>query len=318
MGHYDSVHSHKYLTIFRDFCNNNNNLLITRRLDMAVTQQDILHEEEKFDFSQEIEIRKLDSSAPMRWLSKGIADFKVSPLLSLSYGILYAAVGLILIWLTYQSPMYTFGMVTIFYLLGPVIAVGLYCISRHIEAGVKPNFTEGCRAMCYNPIGIIGFSIVIGMLVIFWLLISGTLFAVHFGSLNIHDSFFNTFLGNAESLQFTALLALIGLVFAIVSFMLSAISIPLMTHRKADVVTAMITSVRAVKKNPVVMFTWAFAIVALIGLGFAFAFVGVAITLPIVGHASWHAYRELVIDDRVMTADDCDLPVFPYKRVKLK
>jgi uncharacterized membrane protein len=285
---------------------------------MAVAQQDILHEEEEFDYSQKIEIRKLDSSAPMRWLSKGIADFKVSPMLSLSYGILYAAVGLLLIWLTYKNPLYTFGMVTIFYLLGPVIAVGLYCMSRHIEAGVKPSFSEGCRAMCYNPIGIIGFSIVIGMLVIFWILISGTLFAVHFGSLNIHDSFFKTFLGNEGSLQFTGLLLLIGLVFAVVSFMLSAISIPLMTHRKADVVTAMITSVRAVKKNPVVMFTWAFAIVALIGLGFAFAFVGVAITLPIVGHASWHAYRELVVDDRIMTADDCDLPVFPYMRGKLK
>ena len=91
-----------------------------------------------------------------------------------------------------------------------------------------------------------------------------------------------------------------------------------MTHRKADVVTAMVTSVRAVKKNPVVMFTWAFAIVALIGLGFAFFFVGVAITLPIVGHASWHAYRELVVDDRIMTVDDCDLPVFPFMRGKLK
>ena len=80
----------------------------------------------------------------------------------------------------------------------------------------------------------------------------------------------------------------------------------------------MVTSVRAVKKNPVVMFTWAFAIVALIGLGFAFAFIGVAITLPIVGHASWHAYRELVVDDRIMTADDCDLPIFPYMKGKLK
>ncbi len=285
---------------------------------MAVADQDILHEEEEFDYSQKIEIRKLDSSAPMRWLSKGISDFKVSPMLSLSYGIIYAAIGLLLIWLTYKNPLYTFGMVTVFYLLGPVIAVGLYCISRHIEAGVKPSFGEGCRAMCYNPVGIAGFSIVIGMLVIFWVLISGTLFAVHFGSLNIHGGFFNTFLGNKDSLQFTGLLVLIGLVFSIVSLMLSAISIPLMTHRKADVVTAMITSVRAVKKNPVVMFTWAFAIVALIGLGFAFAFIGIAVTLPIVGHASWHAYRELVVDDRIMTADDCDLPVFPYMKGKLK
>lgn len=285
---------------------------------MTAVQQDILHEEEEFDYSQKIEIRKLDNGAPMRWLSKGINDFKVSPMLSLMYGVLYAAIGLVLIYFTYHNPIYTFGMVTIFYLAGPVIAVGLYCMSRHIEAGVKPTFNEGCRAMCYNPIGVIGFSIVIGMLIVFWSVITAALFAVYFGSMTITGNVLDTMMANQQIVPFAALLIVIGLFFAVVCFSLSAISIPLMTHRKADVVTAMVTSVRAVRKNPVVMLTWAFAIVALIGLGFAFAFVGVAITLPIVGHASWHAYRELVVDDRIMTADDCDLPVFPYMKGKLK
>jgi uncharacterized membrane protein len=209
-------------------------------------------------------------------------------------------------------------MVTIFYLAGPVIAVGLYCMSRHIEAGVKPSFNEGCRAMCYNPVGIISFSIVMGMLIVFWTIIAAALFAVYFGGMTISGDILATMMANKQIIPFAALMAVVGLFFAVVSFSLSVISIPLMTHRKADVVTAMVTSVRAVKKNPVVMLTWAFAIVALIGLGFAFAFVGVAITLPIVGHASWHAYRELVVDDRIMTADDCDLPVFPYMKGKLK
>ncbi len=285
---------------------------------MTAAQQDILHEEEEFDYSQKIEIRKLDSSAPMRWLSKGISDFKVSPLLSLTYGVLYAAIGLVLIYLTYTNPVYTFGLVTVFYLAGPVIAVGLYCMSRHIEAGVKPTFSEGCRAMCYNPVGIIGFAIVIGMLIVFWSVITAALFAVYFGSMTISGDVVSTLMANKQIIPFAGLLFIIGLFFAVVCFSLSAISIPLMTHRKADIVTAMVTSVRAVKKNPLVMFTWAFAIVALIGLGFAFAFVGVAITLPIVGHASWHAYRELVVDDRIMTVDDCDLPVFPFMKGKLK
>lgn len=284
---------------------------------MTTAQHDILHEEEEFDYTQEIKIRKIDSSAPMRWLSLGIKDFKTVPMLSLSYGLLYAIIGSILIWLTYNNPLYTFGLVTVFYLMGPVIAVGSYCMSRHLEAGVRPSFNRGCRALCYNPVGILGFSIVVGMLVVFWGLITAGLFAINFGSMTITEGIFETLLANKESLQFAGLLLLIGLVFAVISFMISVISIPLMTHRKVDVVTAMITSVRAVKKNPVVMFTWAFAIVALIGLGFAFFFVGVAVTLPIVGHASWHAYRELVVDDRIMTVDDCDLPVFPFMKGKL-
>ncbi len=286
---------------------------------MAVAEQDILHEEEEFDYSQKIEIRKIDSSAPMRWLSKGVSDFKVAPLLSLTYGIIYAAIGLALIWLTYKNPIYTFGLVTVFYLAGPVIAVGLYCMSRHIEAGVKPSFNQGCRAMCYNPVGIVGFAIVIGMMIVFWSVITAALFAIYFGSMTISGDMLSTLYENKQQvLPFVGLLTIIGLFFAVVCFSLSAISIPLMTHRKADIVTAMVTSVRAVKKNPLVMFTWAFAIVALIGLGFAFAFVGVAITLPIVGHASWHAYRELVVDDRIMTVDDCDLPAFPFFRGKIK
>ena len=286
--------------------------------NMATAQHDILHEEEEYDYTQKIEIRKIDSSAPMRWLSKGIKDFKTVPLLSLFYGGIYALLGILLMWATLNNPLYTFGLVTVFYLLGPIIAVGTYCISRHLEAGVMPSIGGGCNALCYNPVGIIGFSIVIGMLVVFWTVITAALFAVHFGTMTVSDGLWQTITANTESIQFGALLLLIGLAFAVVCFMISVISIPLMTHRKLDVVTAMVTSVRAVKKNPVVMFTWAFAIVALIGLGFAFFFVGIAITLPIVGHASWHAYRELVVDDRIITVDDCDLPVFPFMKGKLK
>lgn len=284
---------------------------------MTTAQHDILHEEEEYDYSQKIEIRKIDSTAPMRWLSKGIKDFKTVPMLSLTYGGIYALIGILLIWLTYNNPLYAFGLVTVFYLLGPIIAVGTYCISRHLEAGVIPSFDKGCKALCYNPVGIAGFSIVIGILIVFWTVITAALFAVNFGTMTISDGFFSTILANKESMQFGGLLLLIGLFFAVVCFMISVISIPLMTHRKLDVVTAMVTSVRAVKKNPVVMFTWAFAIVALIGLGFAFFFVGIAVTLPIVGHASWHAYRELVVDDRILTVDDCDLPNFPFMKGKL-
>ena len=281
------------------------------------TQQNILDDEEEFDYSQKLEIRKLDSSAPMRWLGKGVKDFKSAPLLSLTYGIFYAALGLILIWLTYENPIYAFGLVTIFYLLGPIVAVGSYCISRHLEAGVTPTFKQGIKAFFYNPVGIAGFSIIIGILIIFWILIAGTLFAVYFGSPNLGDGIMDTILANDGSFKFIALLTIVGLAFAIASFMISVISIPLMIHHRVDVVTAMITSVRTVKKNPLVMLTWAFAIVALIGLGFAFFFVGVAVTLPIVGHASWHAYRELVVDDRIMTAENFTAPSFPNMKKKL-
>jgi uncharacterized membrane protein len=232
----------------------------------------------------------------MRWLSKGIDDFKVSPMLSLAYGALYAVVGILLIWLTQRNPIYAFGLVTIFYLAGPVIAVGLYCMSRQIEAGDKPSYGSFFKSMSYNPLGIVGFSIVMGMLIVFWTIVAAALFAVFFDGMTVSDGAIATIMANDQVLPFALVMMFVGLLFAVVSFSISVISIPLMTHKKVDVVTAMMTSMRAVKENPVVMLTWGFAIVALTGLGFAFAFIGVAVTLPIIGHASWHAYRELVVE----------------------
>jgi len=263
---------------------------------VAIHHDNKTHKDE-VDQLQSLEIRKLDSDAPMRWLSKGIEDFKTAPMLSISYGLIYTVLGLLLIWLTYNNPLYTFGLVTIFYLAGPLIAVGLYCMSRRIEQGKTPRFAGSFEALRKNPNGIIGFSIIIGILIVFWTVIAAALTSVYFSGMIMRDSVYQTLINSDQLIPFLISIFLVGLLFAIVSFMVSVISIPLMTHRKVDVATAMITSVKSVKKNPAVMFKWAFSIVALISLGFATAFIGVAIALPIVGHASWHAYRELVIDE---------------------
>lgn len=268
-------------------------------------------------YTKPIKIRTLDSNAPMRWLRKGVDDFKVSPMLSLFYGLLYAAIGVIMIATTYQNPVYAYGLVTIFYLIGPIIAVGFYCMSRHIESGVKPTFGQACTALCYNPVGITSFAIIIGMLVVFWTIIAAAIVALVFSNITITDSLYETVLANKDLLPFAGLLAAIGLAFAIISFAISVISIPLMTHRKVDVVTAMISSVRAVKQNPGVMLSWAIIIVTLMFIGFAFAFVGIAVVLPLIGHATWHAYRDVIIDDEIMTTEKCDMEAFPFFKGKI-
>ncbi|HHL19451.1 MAG TPA: DUF2189 domain-containing protein [Thiothrix sp.] len=269
-------------------------------------------------YTKPIEIRTLDSNAPMRWLRKGIDDFKISPMLSLFYGSMYTILGLVMIATTYQNPIYVYGLVTIFYLVGPIIAVGLYCMSRHIEAGVKPTFGQGCTALCYNPVGIVSFAIIVGMLVVFWTIIAATIIALVFSNVTITDNLYETILANKDLLPFAGLLAAIGLVFAVISFSISVISIPLMTHRKVDVVTAIISSVRVVKQNPGVMLSWGIIIVTVMFLGFAFAFIGIAVALPVIGHATWHAYREVIIDhEKIMTADKCDIEAFPFFKGKI-
>lgn len=287
------------------------------------TVQDMNKNDVNYDYSKEaIEIRKLEPMAAFGWLRKGIRDITVTPTLSIGYGLVYAIVGLVLMTLSWNHPVYILGLVTVFYILGPLIAVGLYCMSRHIEAGVKPSWDkEGCRTLCYNPEGYIGFAIIIGLLVVFWTIIATVIVAMNFNDFAFGDSLASTaklFIENEKIYPVLGILFLVGLAFAVLCFMISVISIPLMTHRKVDVVTAMIASAQAVIKNPVTMFIWAIIIVLMIGLGFLFAFIGVAVTLPIIGHASWHVYREAIVDDRVLTAKpDCDVPVFPFLRGKV-
>lgn len=285
--------------------------------DISQDIDDQLIEKNNEPYTNPIEIRTLDSDAPMRWLRKGIDDFKVSPSLSLMYGSIYMIIGLIMMFTTYQNPVYAYGLVTVFYLIGPIVAVGFYCMSRHIEAGVKPTFGQGCSALCYNPVGVVSFAIIIGMLVVFWTIIAAAIIALVFGNVTITDTLYQTILANKDLLPFVGLIAAIGLIFAIIGFSISVISIPLMTHRKVDVVTAIISSIRAVKQNPGVMFSWAIIILTLMFMGFALAFVGIAITLPIIGHATWHAYREVIIDDEVMTTDKCDIQAFPFFKGKI-
>jgi len=291
---------------------------------MDTVQQDTSSKNDvNYDYSKEpIEIRKVAPMAAFGWLRKGIRDLTVSPTLSISYGLVYAIVGLVLIALSWNKPIYSIGMVTIFYILGPLIAVGLYCMSRHIEAGVKPTWNrEGCRALCYNPEGYIGFAIIIGMLVVFWTIVAAVIIAINFNNITIGDSISSTIsllMENKELYPVIGILFIVGLAFAVLCFMISVISIPLMTHRKVDVVTAMIASSKTVLKNPINMLIWAAIIVLMIGLGFAFAFIGVAVTLPIIGLASWHVYRETIVDDRILTAaPDCDVPVFPFMTGKI-
>ena len=121
----------------------------------------------------------------------------------------------------------------------------------------------------------------------------------------------NTFLNNSETIasgwdalinnpQFSSFMLVfmfVGMIFAGIAFTLSVIAVPLIIDRRVNVMTAISTSIKAVKKNPVPMFRWAATIAVLIAVGISLFFVGLAIAIPVIGHASWHAYREIVIEE---------------------
>ena len=264
---------------------------------MSIAIENNTIEETKVVAAPRFKIRKVSSSAPVKWFQKGLSDFKKATSASMLYGLMYVVIGMLTIWATWQNPLYVATMVAAFLLIGPVVAVGFYCISRALEQGKEPKFTQGIDALRFNAFSLISFALVLAFIVGIWAVVATGLTAVFFSSAIVGDDVLSTIFANEQMLPFAITYMLIGLVFAIVSFSISVISVPLITNRRTDFVTAMKTSVEAVRKNPVAMFSWALMIATLIFLGMAFFYIGLAVTLPIVGHASWHAYRELVIDE---------------------
>jgi len=262
-----------------------------------------------------IEIRKVSAIIVFDWLKSGIRDLTASPAQSFSHGLVYVVVGLLLILLSWNKPIYSVGMAALFYMVAPFIAVGLYCMSRHIEEGIKPSWDgEGYRELCSNFKEYLSLGIIIGLLAFFWVVVATVIISINFNNIATADTTTETIthiINQNALLPVSGIVLLAGLGFAVLCFMITVISIPLITDRKVDVITAMVVSAKSVIKNPITMILWATIIVLLIGLGFAFAFVGLAFTLPIIGHASWHVYRELIVDDSELVAtEDSNLPTF--------
>jgi Predicted integral membrane protein len=242
-------------------------------------------------------VRKVDSEASMRWLNAGIKDFKASLGASITYGMVYVVLGLILAWLSWANPIFVTSLATGFLILGPIVAVGFYCMSRTLEQGNKPHFSQGIDGLRFNGVSLASFAMVLGVLMGIWAVISSVTVAMFFNNVTIADNWLDTLIGHEQFVPFLFVWALSGAAVAAVAFSISVISVPLITDKRVDVITAIITSVKAVMANPGVMLSWAFILATLMFLGFIFFFVGLAITLPIAGHASWHAYRDLIAEE---------------------
>jgi uncharacterized membrane protein len=231
--------------------------------------------------------RTLDSGAPLRWLKKGWSDFARAPVQSLTYGIGLVLFGYLLTWMAWGegNVVMLFTLVTGFVLMGPVLAFGLYSISRQLELGLKPRIgycIEASRTHLRNELL---FALVILVILLIWARAASM----------VHVFFpVSEDLGLVGWLQFLAVGSAVGAVFAGLVFTASAFSLPMMLDRGTDAITSALTSTNAVLKNKGVMLLWGTIIVALIVIGFATAYLGLAVILPLIGHATWHAYREAI------------------------
>jgi len=231
-------------------------------------------------------------------LVQGLRDFQAAPLYGLAFGALYAAGGLLIV-----ASVTALGMVYLAYplaagfaLIGPFVAVGFYEVSRRRESGQPLSFPAVWAAMTGHR-ELAWMAFVTLFVFIMWMYQVRFLMALFFGlsaSFTSLPQFITAVLTTNEGLLFLMVGNLVGAALSLILFSLTVVSFPLLLDRDVDFVTAMITSVRAVAASPVPMIGWAAIIVVLLAVSAMPFFLGLVVTLPVLGHATWHLYRRIV------------------------
>lgn len=239
------------------------------------------------------EIRLIEASRPFAWLKRGFADMTAAPLASLFYGVCFAALGALLHLVFNRAYEYSSALAMGFVLVGPFLAIGLYDLSRQRERGGKPTLTHSLTAWRANLGGIGVYVLILTVIFLVWARASMVTFALFTTGMPTLAGFLEQLL-SLKNLQFLVAYFAVGFIFASLVFALSVVSIPYLMDGDTDAVTAGAASFIALGRNLPAMIVWALCIVVLIGLGLVTFYLGLIVTAPLVGHATWHAYRDLV------------------------
>jgi uncharacterized membrane protein len=232
-------------------------------------------------------------------LRAGWADFAAMPSHAIFLCIIYPVVGIVLAQLIFGFAMlpFLFPLAAGFALIGPLAALGLYELSRRREAGLDTQASHALDVLHSPSIGAIA-ALGLLLLTIFfvWIAVAHAIYVASFGyampaSLG---QFVRDLFTTAAGWQLIVVGNLVGLVFAIVAMMLSAITFPLLLDREVGAAAALSTSVRLVQKNPVTMAAWGLIVAALLLIGSIPLFIGLAVAIPVLGHATWHLYRKAI------------------------
>lgn len=237
--------------------------------------------------------RKVTADRPLAWLKMGMADLLQHPGPSLAYGLIIAAVGWLMLGIADPNGHFFTTLITGFLLLSPLAAAGIYELTSEREEGRTTSFMQSLRDVTSNLSQIAFLGVILGMVAIAWERVSAILFALLYnGQVPAGVSIIEALTG--EYLNFTLVWGAAGFLLACFVFALTAVSIPMLADREVDSVTAMMTSLRAVAENISTMMIWAALIVALTAIGFATYLVGLIVIFPLLGHATWYAYKEMI------------------------
>jgi uncharacterized membrane protein len=238
--------------------------------------------------------RPLGFSSPLQWLTRGWADFRAHPGIGLFYGLCFWAMAVVLAGVFQTKPEYTMSIASGCLLVGPFLALGLYEVSRRRERGEPVRLVDSLLAWRGHVKSMGMLVLVFMVLELLWGRASLVVFAVFFNTglpstAGVIEAVFNP-----ENLEFVLVYLAVGSVFALLVFATSVVSIPMILDRDTDAITAAIQSIRVFYEHPGVLLFWGALIAVLVFVSLLPLGAGLVLTGPLLGHATWHAYRDVI------------------------
>jgi uncharacterized membrane protein len=243
-------------------------------------------------------VRHINAAAPFGWLAAGWRDFRQVPWAGSFYGLMFALAGWAMTALTWQEPLLIMSFVTGFLLAAPFLSLGIYDLSRRLEHNQPARLWSTLRAWQNNSRNLGWLAVLLALVMVAWIRLVALLAAIYVVNTGssiglLADQLFTS----SQGLGFLALFIVVGGALAALVYVASVVTWPMLLDRPVGILTAVATSVKAVSRNPLPMALWAAIIVVMIGVGIITLGVGLIVIAPVIGHATWHAYRELVAND---------------------
>jgi len=239
-------------------------------------------------------VRSVPLTRPFVWLGDGWDDLLHHRGASLAYGLLVSMLGALILAFG-RHPFFVAAVCAGFLLVGPLLTAGLCELSRRRDAGEVADFQSSLAPLRRNRTSLLGVAQTLAVLALLWFALCGALYFALVGDVapDLGPTLWGEVMRQLDSSQLLAYLG-VGLVLCAVVFALSVVTIPMIVERHVDAGTAMRTSLRVTLRDLPAMLLWAALIAVLVGVGFATALVGMVVIFPLLGHATWRAYRELV------------------------
>ncbi len=253
-------------------------------------------------------IRRIGVADLFDALARGWEDFAATPSHGVFLCIIYPALGIAIAGLTLGFAILPllFPLAAGFALIGPLAALGLYELSRRREAGVAASATDALDVLRSPSLGAIVALGALLMIIFFtWIATARAIYVANFGyaSPESISQFAHDILFTQQGWTLILVGNFVGFLFAAVVLTISVVSFPLLLDRDVGAAVALLTSVRVVIANPLTMALWGLIVVALLVIGSLPLFIGLAVTLPLLGHATWHLYRKTVAAERAPRAE---------------